>query len=155
MKEKENASTLKAFKAFVAQFASGENNVFCGYEHAKKIPDFIWTAAWGLDEDLISFSEKGLIKICLLWEGDEQNNFICIQSFWIFSLQKWNVFGDFSFNIFFFKKRNNFIFLFIGLAEGILTCFQNVKKKIESWESPLENFENLLLGAEEILLEYH
>lgn len=54
----------------------------------------------------------------------------------------------------FFLKRNNFLFLFIGLAEGILTCFQNVKK-IESWESPLEHFENLLLGAEEILLEHH
>lgn len=36
MKEKENVSTLEAFKAFVAQFASGENNIFCGYEHAKR-----------------------------------------------------------------------------------------------------------------------
>lgn len=42
------------------------------------ILDFMGTAAWGLDEDLISFSEKGLIKVSLLWEGDEQNTFISI-----------------------------------------------------------------------------
>lgn len=42
------------------------------------IPDFIRTAAWGLDEALISFSEKGLIKVSLLWEGDEHNSFTCI-----------------------------------------------------------------------------
>lgn len=35
MKEKQNISTLEAFIVFVAQFALGENNVFCGYEHAK------------------------------------------------------------------------------------------------------------------------
>lgn len=35
MKKKQHISALEAFIAFVEQSALGENNVFCGYEHAK------------------------------------------------------------------------------------------------------------------------
>lgn len=35
MKEKQTISAFEAFIIFVAQFALGENNVFCGSEHAK------------------------------------------------------------------------------------------------------------------------